>query len=508
MGERNHKKAGYSSITRVFLFLVVFLLVLIFQISVSDYRNKEVLSPILRRSEQMDCISDLLALIEDEGHFLASFRWDYGDISELVVRRKAFLTDSKPLVDHMIAFQDELTESEYVLSEAAVTVYGTFTGYLTQITEYLLTNNTAAAREVYYEKASGCRTYLAKYTRSLLEEFIGESGRLYTELSEEDQVITKLQNVLLVLMILSGCLLVHDLVRTINALLVFTRAAEAIGGGNLDYPDVAVVGSGEIQNLTTVFNGMKNSMKSTVQVLEEKNRMEAELHRKETEALELESLLEREQLQQLRSQINPHFLFNTLNMVVYSAGQEGAEKTKRLLGALSNLFRYSLASNDFLAPLSQEIRIVNEFYLLYHERFGDRIILKWHVDRDIDVTETLVPSFILQPLVENCFKHGLTPLEQGGCVTISVRSDGGQIMFRVEDNGAGMGADTLDYIRERMKNRSASGNHLGLYNVDARLRLSGNGSLSVRSEMGKGTVVEFTVAEKEREYDDVQDCDC
>ena len=80
-------------------------------------------------------------------------------------------------------------------------------------------------------------------------------------------------------------------------------------------------------------------------------------------------------------------------------------------------------------------------------------------------------------------------------------------MFRVEDNGAGMGADTLDYIRERMKNRSASGNHLGLYNVDARLRLSGNGSLSVRSEMGKGTVVEFTVAEKEREYDDVQDCD-
>ena len=93
MGESNHKKAGYSSITRVFLFLVVFLIVLIFQISVSDYRNKEVLSPILRRSEQMDCISDLLALIEDEGHFLASFRWDYGDISELVVRRKAFLTD-------------------------------------------------------------------------------------------------------------------------------------------------------------------------------------------------------------------------------------------------------------------------------------------------------------------------------------------------------------------------------------------------------------------------------
>ena len=212
MGESNNKKTGYSSITRVFLFLVVFLIVLIFQISVSDYRNKEVLSPILRRSEQMDCISDLLALIEDEGHFLASFRWDYGDISELVVRRKAFLSGSSPLVDHMIAFQDELTESEYVLSEAAVTVYGTFTGYLTQITEYLLTNNTAAAREVYYEKASGCRTYLAKYTRSLLEEFIGESGRLYTELSEEDQVITKLQNVLLVLMILSGCLLVHDLV--------------------------------------------------------------------------------------------------------------------------------------------------------------------------------------------------------------------------------------------------------------------------------------------------------
>ena len=501
-------KSSHSSVTRVFLFLIVFLAVLIFQLFVSDYRNKEVLSPILRRSEQVKVISDLLNRVEEEASFLSSYRWDYGDISEVVLKKKEYLAQTGPLIDEIKAGQGGFTEAEYVLSEAVITVYGTLSGYLDVITDLLLVNRSADARNVYYDSAASCCEYLANYSRSLLEEFITESGRIHTEISNTDYVLTRLQNILFVLMILSGFLLVHDLVRTINALLVFTRAAEAIGKGDLDYPDVTVMGSGEIQNLTDVFNEMKNSMKNTVEVLEEKNRMETELHKRETEALELESLLEREQLQQLRSQINPHFLFNTLNMVVYSAGQEGADKTKRLLSALSNLFRYSLASNDFQAPLSQEIRIVNEFYMLYHERFGDRIILKWQVDRDIDVTETLVPSFILQPLVENCFKHALAPLEEGGCVTISVKRRDGLILFRVEDNGAGMDENTLYSLRARMRSRASSGVHLGLYNVDARLRLSGNGSLSVESEKGKGTVVEFSVKEMREDWDDFQDSDC
>ncbi|MGN0906601.1 MAG: sensor histidine kinase, partial [Bullifex sp.] len=458
--------------------------------------------------EQVKVISDLLNRVEETGNYFSSYRWDYGDMAELIGRKRDFITAAGPLVDRIEDWKDMCTDGEYVLSEAVITVYGTFSGYLEEIAELLLSGRSADARSVYYDMAAGCCEYLGKYSRSLLEEFIGESGRLYTELSITDLKLGRLQNIILVLMILSGCFLVHDLVRTIKALLVFTRAAEAIGRGDLDYPDVSVVGSGEIQNLTVVFNDMKNSMKSTVEVLEEKNRMEAELHRRETEALELESLLEREQLQQLRSQINPHFLFNTLNMVVYSAGQEGAEKTRRLLGALSNLFRYSLASNDFYAPLSREIRIVNEFYLLYHERFGDRILLKWQVDRDIDVTETLIPSFILQPLCENSFKHGLLPLEDGGTVTVSVHRDGLLLRFTVEDDGAGMDGKTLADLLERMKSRSLSGEHLGLYNVDARLRLSGNGFLSVRSEKGKGTVVEFSVVEKREAEDDDQDCDC
>ena len=93
------------------------------------------------------------------------------------------------------------------------------------------------------------------------------------------------------------------------------KAAKEIGKGNLNYPDVEVRGSEEIENLAAVFNEMKHSMQTAVSVLEDKHRMEIELKEKENEAIEFESILEREKLQKLRSQINPHFLF-LLSMIL------------------------------------------------------------------------------------------------------------------------------------------------------------------------------------------------
>ncbi len=86
--------------------------------------------------------------------------------------------------------------------------------------------------------------------------------------------------------------------------------------------------------------------------------------------------------------------------------------------ALSHLLRYSLMSNDEQVPLSREVRIVDEYYSIYHVRFGDRVKMEWRISDSLDLTETMVPSFILQPIVENAFKHGICPKEEGGVVRI------------------------------------------------------------------------------------------
>ena len=168
--------------------------------------------------------------------------------------------------------------------------------------------------------------------------------------------------------------------------------------------------------LIDAFNRMKHSMAQQVNTLREKNEMEQALHQQKTQALELQNRMERSRLQQLRSQIDPHFLFNTLNVILQTAGQETAYRTQALITALSHLLRYSLMSNDEQVPLSREVRIVDEYYSIYHVRFGERVQMEWRISDSIDLTETLVPSFILQPIVENAFKHGIAPKEEGGRV--------------------------------------------------------------------------------------------
>ena len=116
-------------------------------------------------------------------------------------------------------------------------------------------------------------------------------------------------------------------------------------------------------------------------------------------------------MQLLRSQINPHFLFNTLNVVMYTARQEEAYKTRELLESMSQLFRYSLGSNEMEVTLAREVHIVKEFFKLQKIRFGDRVNLAWNVSPEVLLPETVVPSFVLQPVVENAFKHGIVPKE-------------------------------------------------------------------------------------------------
>ena len=197
-------------------------------------------------------------------------------------------------------------------------------------------------------------------------------------------------------------------------------------------------------------------------------------------------------VQQLRSQIDPHFLFNTLNVILQTAGQEKAYRTQALITALSHLLRYSLMSNDEQVPLAREVRIVDEYYSIYHVRFGDRVKMVWRISDSLDLTETMVPSFILQPIVENAFKHGISPKEEGGVVRIRINPlrEKGLLYISVCDNGVGIQPQQLAQLKAALARPGERWEHIGVYNVAARLRLlDKRGRLVIRSHPGRGTAI-------------------
>lgn len=474
---------------RTVLFLAAFGASLLIQMGIDSYQTQYVIEPMERRTEGIQAISQFLNDVEGCMTVLEDYRWDYGDTATLVATIRQHQSASKIHLVDIPADIGQVSEEHYLLANAALTTYGTLTLTIDDIVDGLLSGKTDTAAQLYYEKAEPCGSYLRQYTQQLLERAILDYHDTYASLMELNERLNQIQVLTILLCLLLGCVVIVSLVRLLRSIMQMARASQAISRGAFDTPDIDETRRDEIGHMAKAFNEMKHSMKRQVQLLEEKNQVERALFRKENEALELQNLMEREKLQQLRSQINPHFLFNTLNVIVYTAQQEGAERTRSLISSLSKLFRYTLESNEAQVPLAREIHVVDEFYSLYRARFRERICMKWHISPEVDLTETLVPSFILQPLVENAFRHGLAPKEEGGCVDIDIQAQGGVLNIRVADDGVGMTPQALETLHKNLLNPPTTGEHIGVYNVAARLRLRGaEYGLDIQSESGKGTV--------------------
>lgn len=509
---KREKLPRMTLLNQIVLFLVAFCATLLIQMVISNYQSRYVIKPLAERTEDIQSISQFLNDTESCMQTLDNYRWDYGDVEALSGAVSDFRSSSADHLDEIESEIGQVSEAQYLLVNAAKTTYATFSATLEEIVDLLHMGQGDEAAALYYEKAEPCGSYMRQYTQQLLEQAIRDNQSAYIQLNRRNNELKELQTFMLIVCFCLGVVVVASLLALIFSVRDMAHASQAISRGDLDTPDVDESMQDEIGDMARAFNEMKRSMKRQVQLLGEKNEMERALYKKETEALELQNLMEREKLQQLRSQINPHFLFNTINVIQYTAQQEGAEKTHSMLSSLSQLFRYSLGSNEELVPLAREVHIVNEFYRLQQLRFGDRIRLEWRISPEVDLTETLAPSFLLQPLVENAFKHGLGPKEDGGCAVVRMESEGRTLYIEVSDDGAGMTAEKLADLRDNLRNPPTAGEHIGLYNVAARLRLLGSEyGMDIQSEQGRGTRVLMrlplvTVEEEADGDDEAVDC--
>ena len=493
---------------RIILCLGAFFTALLVQLYVNNYQSNVVLDRLDSQTGNFHSISQFSGGVETQMAALSNFRWENGDTKAL----RQSLMDSASVCDAWLWRIDsdlaEVGEEQYLLTQAVRTTYRSYDALLNDLLTRLEANDRAAAAEIYYKQLSDCGKYLQQYTSELLQTDISEGQSTYSSLSELNARLKGVETITTIVCVVLGMLVIRSLWRLLDPVQQMIAASQDIGHGKFDTPDVEVRRPDEIGQLAGAFNTMKHSMARQVATLQEKNEIERQLHRRETEALELQNTMERARLQHLRSQIDPHFLFNTLGVILRVADEENAPRTRALITALSQLLRYSLVSNDLQVPLSREMRIIDEFFAIYHVRFGERVHIAWSFGDDIDLTETHIPSFILQPLVENAFKHGIVPKEIGGTVRIIVRRLPRYklLYIAVADDGVGMDREILHAVRARLKNPPKTGEHIGIYNVAARLRLlNPPGTLRLYSRQGRGTrsVLFLPLIETGEEEEDV-----
>jgi sensor histidine kinase YesM len=211
----------------------------------------------------------------------------------------------------------------------------------------------------------------------------------------------------------------------------------------------------------------------------------AESRRRELEAARLDGALRTAELENLRSQLQPHFLFNALQSISTLIHRDPAA-ADRMLTDLSELLRGSLAhAARQEVPLRDELAFLQRYLDVMRVRLGDRLAVS--LDVPDALLDALVPSLLLQPLVENAIRHGIADRAEGGRVTIAARGDGDRLVLEIADDGPGMSAP-------------ATGGGIGLSNTRERLgRLYGPAaSLATRSTAGRGTTVTLTVPLRKR----------
>ncbi len=196
-------------------------------------------------------------------------------------------------------------------------------------------------------------------------------------------------------------------------------------------------------------------------------------------------------LRMLRYQINPHFLFNTLNSVRYTSLQEGAKESAEMIRILSRLLRNTISTDEVLIPIRSEIANINDYMSLMRKRYSDRpdftILCKE------STLENMIPPFLIQPLLENSIQHGLsTALNEGAktaLVTVEFVESEETLAVRITDNGIGMDKATVSNTLFQAPERET--HHIGMKNIHDRLRL-GYGApygLKIESSIGKGMTV-------------------
>lgn len=217
------------------------------------------------------------------------------------------------------------------------------------------------------------------------------------------------------------------------------------------------------------------------------NRMTREYRQNLERSVQRERELNETELSMMQAQLNPHFLYNTLDSIKWLGVTNGVPQVAAVASGLAVLLRAGI-SGDRLITLERELELLEKYLDIQSLRFEDRFA--WEIDVDERFQHCIVPKLILQPLVENSIIHGVANMDDG-YIKLSAREKSGTLILSVQDNGVGIPQDVLDWLND--PDRDVPGGHLGLKNVDRIVRLyyGGDYGISAYSATGEGSRVEL-----------------
>lgn len=326
-------------------------------------------------------------------------------------------------------------------------------------------NEAYALGDEYYE-------FIKSTLRSLNHVTFQENARRYEQMRRSMHTMEICSGFLLIGAFLASVLwIVVSTRRLTQPLIRLADAAHEIASGQMDVDFPVVRTADEIETVARACNRMMSSIR--MYIVEMKKNMERERRLKENELI-IKSDLKEAQLNYLQAQINPHFLFNTLNAGAQLAMLEGAERTNLFIQNMADFFRYNVRTIEKETTLGSEITLTDSYVYILNVRFSDMIRYEKIIDERL--LGHRMPSMILQPLIENAVNHGIRVSDTGGVVRIRIYAEDGRVFVAVEDSGPGFDPGTAEHLvrgdtlREENDGVVKAEVGIGMDNVISRLR--------------------------------------
>ena len=343
-----------------------------------------------------------------------------------------------------------------------------------------------------YEECTRIKDYLNTYIYSVNNEQFRTNSETYMALVNSLRYTEIMSMLIFAVASVMNVLLIVILTSTITRPLtrLSAKADEISQGSPENVEPLEVYSDDEVGKVTRAFNEMLASIKDYIARIRTQLITQSEMKEKN---LLMETHLKDAQLKYLQSQINPHFLFNTLNAGAQLAMMEGADRTVEYIRNMADFFRYNVKKSSETVKLSEEIELVDSYMYILNVRFAGEMLFEKDIDESL--LNVMVPSMIIQPLVENSIKYGIKDLEPGeGKVTLSVYREDKMCCIRVSDNGIGTDEEIIEKIMNHEKKPSET-RGVGITNVMSRLDLYYNNKevFEMKSRKNEGTHVTIKI---------------
>lgn len=353
-----------------------------------------------------------------------------------------------------------------------------------------------------FNEANRISMYISEMTLTILDRELKTYNRFYRDIINQSEELKKL-GIWLLFLITSTLLLATywfslSITRPIHQL---TKAANELSQGSFSNR-IEVKSNDEIAFLAKTFDEMRININDLIIEIQQKAQLEHELQQSKL-------LLKESQLRGLQSQINPHFLFNTLNTLSKKAYLDGAEETSDLLVSVAGLLRYNLKRVDSSVTLFEEVLVLNQYMEIQKARFTDRLQYQSSIDESCLHVE--MPGLTLQPIIENAVIHAIEPEEDGGIIWFRIKRKGKWIVIEIEDSGKGISRKKIELLlKGDITPNEGHSTGIGFQNVVKRLQLfyGVEGLVTIESKEGKGTKVIIQIPETREDGNNVEVTNC